>query len=69
MNKTAFDLEENDALKDALQTVTSTVKDWQQLVRDSQLLDCLRAAGVDNWEGYEHAMEIYREWFPDEELK
>ena len=28
-------------------------------------LSCLEWAGVDNWQGYEHAYEIQREYFPD----
>lgn len=27
-----------------------------------QLLDALQAAGVDNWDGYENAIEIMEEW-------
>lgn len=31
-------------------------------------LDALAAAGVDNWEGYSHAYDIFKEWgWEDEE--
>ncbi len=30
-------------------------------------LQCLEAAGVDNWEGYHHAFELYLEKYPDED--
>lgn len=32
-------------------------------VRDSNLLCCLYAKGVDNWEYYDDAMELYEEEF------
>jgi hypothetical protein len=31
-----------------------------ELVEAEHLLSALEAAGVDNWEGYDHAMEIMR---------
>ena len=36
-------------------TVTITVKEYESLVEDSQWLDALNCAGVDNWEGYHYA--------------
>lgn len=30
---------------------------------DVNLLTCLRQAGVDNWEGYEHAVELFHELY------
>jgi uncharacterized protein with PhoU and TrkA domain len=32
----------------------------QELEKDSRKLTALEAAGVDNWEGYSHAMRILR---------
>ena len=32
-----------------------------ELREDSKFLDCLRAAGVDNWDGYDYAQEIYND--------
>lgn len=29
-----------------------------RLVRDSEFLNCLQAAGVDNWDGYAEAVEM-----------
>ena len=43
-------------------TVKITAEEYEQLLSDSQLLDALRAAGVDNWDGYEQAFEIIKEW-------
>lgn len=32
--------------------------EYQQLLADQNRLNALEAAGVDNWEGYGHAMSI-----------
>ena len=29
-------------------------------------LQCLEIAGVDNWEGYNHAFDVQREYHPDD---
>ena len=42
--------------------VTISADQYEQLLEDSARLSALRAAGVDNWEGYDYAMEILREW-------
>lgn len=34
----------------------------EELEEDSQTLLALRAAGVDNWEGYDIAMDMLEEW-------
>jgi hypothetical protein len=41
--------------------VTITRANYNQLVDDQYKLECLEAAGVDNWSGYDDAMEMYRE--------
>ena len=35
-----------------------------KLEKEKEFLDCLRAVGVDNWDGYKHACELY--WVNDE---
>lgn len=35
------------------ETVTITKEKYIQLLNDSNFLNALRAAGVDNWEGYD----------------
>ena len=40
-----------------MKTVEITVKEYESLLEDSRFLGALIAAGVDNWEGYEHAQE------------
>lgn len=38
--------------------VTITQKEYNSLVEDSEFLQALREAGVDNWEGYSMAFEF-----------
>ena len=42
------------------ETVTIHLKVYESLVDDSFMLSCLENAGVDNWSGYDYAMEEYR---------
>lgn len=37
--------------------VTITLEEYRTLLRDSEILQALINAGVDNWEGYDFAME------------
>jgi hypothetical protein len=41
--------------------VTISKKEYDQLVDDSFFLNCLRNAGVDNWEWYESALDEYND--------
>jgi len=43
-------------------TVTITEEEYDALLDRDQKLCALEAAGVDNWEGYEEAMNILEEW-------
>lgn len=43
------------------ETVTITKEEYERLVRDSELLGCLEACGVDNWNGWDDAMEMFAE--------
>jgi hypothetical protein len=38
--------------------VTIPAEEYYQLMRDSAKLTALEAAGVDNWDGYDYAMEL-----------
>jgi hypothetical protein len=40
------------------ETVTILKSKYNDLVRASNRLAALEAAGVDNWSGYDHAMQI-----------
>lgn len=39
------------------ENVTISKKLYDRLLKDSELLDALRSAGVDNWDGYYYACQ------------
>lgn len=41
--------------------ITITKKEYDALKEDEALLDALRAAGVDNWDGWDFAHEMLNE--------
>jgi len=41
------------------ETVTISKEEYDQLVEDRIWLECLQAAGVDNWNGYDYAIELF----------
>lgn len=41
------------------ETIKISVKEYEELREDQKLIRALEAAGVDNWEGYDYAMDIY----------
>lgn len=41
--------------------VSLSLEEWAELQESARILQALRTAGVDNWEGYEHAMQLLRE--------
>ena len=43
------------------ETVTISKEEYDQLIKDQEFLEALRGAGVDNWEGYDYAIEIMKE--------
>jgi phage pi2 protein 07 len=43
------------------ETITITKDEYDELIEDRKFLDCLRSAGVDNWEGYDFAIEMFNE--------
>ena len=43
------------------QMVTISRKEYEKLLKDQNWLECLEAAGVDNWEGISMAYEILGE--------
>lgn len=42
-------------------TVTITEEEYEDLLKDQRKLIALEAGGVDNWEGYDWAMETLEE--------
>jgi len=43
------------------ETITITMKEYEQLKHDQYFLECLQGAGVDNWDGYDYAIELMDE--------
>lgn len=41
------------------ETVTISKEEYESLLQDRKWLEALEGAGVDNWEGYDYAREIY----------
>lgn len=41
--------------------VTITKEQYDELLEDQRFLRCLEHAGVDNWEGYDFALEYFNE--------
>jgi hypothetical protein len=41
--------------------ITISKAEYESLLEDSKKLTALKNAGVDNWEGYDYAMELMRE--------
>ncbi|CAI3538370.1 hypothetical protein CNEO4_2260001 [Clostridium neonatale] len=39
-------------------SITISKEEYEQLLGKEKLLDCLEAAGVDNWGGWDDAMEM-----------
>lgn len=39
------------------ETITIAKKLYEELIDDSEFLEALRSAGVDNWDGYSFALE------------
>ena len=44
-----------------IKLVAISEKEYLGLIKDSKILNALAAAGVDNWEGYDYAMELLNE--------
>lgn len=47
--------------------ISITLAEYDQLEKDSLLLNALRNAGVDNWCGWDDAIEEYREALGEDE--
>lgn len=48
------------------ETITISKKEYQSLKDDSRRLTALESAGVDNWQGFDEAMEILSEMEKEE---
>lgn len=41
--------------------ITISLKEYESLLDSQRWVDALENAGVDNWEGYDFAVELYKE--------
>ncbi len=44
-----------------VETVTIPKHEYQRLLQAADWVDCLEAAGVDNWDGIEEAIDMFNE--------
>jgi hypothetical protein len=51
------------------ETITITRSEYQRLLEDSNKLLALKSVGVGNWDGYDEAMELFKEINEDREEK
>jgi hypothetical protein len=42
--------------------ITISQLEYDRLIKDSLMLQALRIAGVDNWEGYHDALDTFLKW-------
>lgn len=42
-------------------TVTISKEEYEELLADRKILKVLRAAGVDNWEGWDYSLQLMME--------
>ena len=47
--------------------ISISEEEYEALLNDSILLNCLQMMGVDNWDGYDDAIEQYQEIVQEEE--
>ena len=51
----------NKLCSDGKKTITISLVEYEGLLAESRLLNALENAGVDNWHGYEYAMDELQE--------
>ena len=49
------------------ETITISLEAYEELLRDQYFLNCLRNAGVDNWDWYSEAVDEFQQEYPDDE--
>jgi len=42
--------------------ITISIERYNELVDSERMLTALQNAGVDNWDGYDYAIELYQQW-------
>lgn len=48
-------------MSDPADTVTISREEYESLLEDARFLGALEGAGVDNWDGYDFALELLAE--------
>jgi hypothetical protein len=48
-------------MDDEIKRITITLREFRQLSRDSAMLDALKTCGVEDWDGYQDAIDEYNE--------
>ena len=48
------------------ESITIPITEYESLIKDAFFLQCLESGGVDNWEGYEEAIEILNKEYPED---
>ena len=48
------------------ETITIFKEEYEALVKDQYFLQCLIGAGVDNWQGYDDACEMFEEAYKED---
>lgn len=61
MSTPEYDIDAENVTKPGDETVSIGADQLHDLRQEAGKLRALEAAGVDNWSGYEHAMELWRE--------
>ena len=54
-------------MTDNEEMITIPKRIYDKLVDDSDWLAALESAGVDNWEGFDYAQEIFTKWNQEDE--
>lgn len=44
-----------------MKTVTIPKAEYEKLLEDQFWLECLESAGVDSWDGYDEAIQLFKE--------
>ena len=50
-----------------IKTITLNTEEFHEMQKELYFLYCLRRAGVDNWEGYDYAIDMFAEEYGDDE--
>lgn len=53
-------------IQNNMKTVTITEEEYKELKHNALKLSALESFGVDNWCGYDDAMQQYQEWLEEE---